>query len=136
MCLTTVGFSGLLASCSSTKYISGSLGKNGLTVDANEFKITQKGKTAYRSFIIIRNEALQYPLCLYRFNANEYAALWMRCTHQGTELLASGNFLQCPAHGSEFNNKGFVTNGPASYPLRSFPVTVSGSELFIDLRAK
>lgn len=136
VCLTSVGFSGLLSSCSSTRYISGSLGKDGLTVEADEFKIAQKGKTAYRSFIIIRNEALQYPICLYRFNANEYSALWMRCTHQGTELQASGSFLQCPAHGSEFNNKGEVTNGPASNNLRGFPVTVSGNELFIYLRAK
>src|SRR6476661_7604204 len=81
-CLATVGFSGLLSSCRSTKYVTGTLGTNGLTVSTDEFKITQKGKAAYRSFIIIRNEALQYPVCLYRLNTNEYAALWMRCTHQ------------------------------------------------------
>jgi len=135
-CLATVGFSGLLTSCRSTKYITGILGTDGLTVSTDEFKITQKGKAAYRSFIIISNDALQYPVCLYRLNTNEYSALWMRCTHQGTELQASGDFLQCPAHGSEFNNKGMVTNGPASYNLRSFPVTVTNNELFIDLRAK
>jgi Rieske Fe-S protein len=135
-CLAMVGFPGLLSSCRSTKYITGALGTNGLTVSTNEFKLIQKGEIAYRSFIIIRNDALQYPVCLYRFNINEYSALWMRCTHQGTELLAAGDFLQCPAHGSEFNNKGIVTNGPASYNLRSFPVTVTDNELFIDLRAK
>jgi Rieske Fe-S protein len=135
-CLVTVGFSGLLSSCISTKYITGTLGKDGLTVSVDEFKITQKGKTTYRSFIIIGNEALQYPVCLYRFNANEYSALWMRCTHQGTELQASGDFLQCPAHGSEFNNKGTVINGPASRALRNFPIAVTNNEIFIDLRAK
>jgi len=135
-CLATVGFSGLLTSCRSTKYITGELGTDGLTVSTDEFIITQKGKAAYRSFIIIRNEALQYPVWLYRLNTTEYSALWMRCTHQGTELQASGDFLQCPAHGSEFNNKGTVTNGPASYNLRSFPVIVANNELFIDLRAK
>jgi len=135
VCLALVGFSELL-SCGSTKYTSGALGTNGLTVSTDEFKIKQNGKAAYRSFIIVRNEALQYPVCLYRFSKTEYSALWMRCTHQGTELQASGNFLQCPAHGSEFNNKGIVSNGPASYNLRNFPVTVTNNELFIDLRAK
>lgn len=135
-CMAAVGFPGLLLSCASTRYITGRLGKDGLTVSPNEFKIAQKNKTAYRSFIIIRNEALQYPVCLYRFNDAEYAALWMQCTHQGAELQASGNFLQCPAHGSEFNSKGSVTNGPASRALRNFPVTVSNDEIFIDLRAK
>ena len=97
-------------------------------------KIKQKESTAYRSFIIIQNDALQYPICVYRFTDQEYSALWMQCTHQGAELQASGDFLQCPAHGSEFNNKGRVTNGPADNSLRTFPVTITNNELFIDLR--
>jgi Rieske Fe-S protein len=58
----------------------------------------------------------------------------MKCTHQGTELNASGEFLQCPAHGSEFNSNGKVRSGPADKDLRTFPVVVSSNELFIDLR--
>lgn len=134
-CLSATGMAAMLSSCSSTRYISGALGKDGLTLDANEFISKQKGKTVYRPFVIIRNEALQYPICVYRFTENEYAALWMRCTHQGTELQASGDRLQCPAHGSEFDNKGAVKTGPADKALRTFPVTVSNNQLFIDLRA-
>jgi Rieske Fe-S protein len=140
-CLSVTAISSMLTSCTATKYISGNLGKDGLTVSKDEFKIRQKSlpagrqdNTAYRSFIIVRNDALQYPVCVYRFSDQEYSALWMRCTHQGTELQASGDFLQCPAHGSEFNNKGLVTNGPADSSLRTFPVTVTNNELFIDLR--
>ena len=117
-----------------TKYISGSVVKDGITVSKDQFKIKQKGGTAYSSFIIVRNDILQYPICIYRFNENEYSALWMKCAHQGAELQASGDVLQCPAHGSEFNNKGMVTNGPASTNLRTFPVAVTNNELFIDLR--
>jgi len=58
----------------------------------------------------------------------------MKCTHQGAELQASGDVLQCPAHGSEFNNKGLVKTGPADTNLRTFPVVVNNNELFIDLR--
>ena len=134
-CLSATALVGVLSSCTSTRYISGTLGKDGLTVDANEFVTRQNGKTAYRSFIIVRNETLQYPICVYRFNDNEYSALWMRCTHQGTELQASGDYLHCTAHGSEFNNKGTVKNGPADRNLRNFPVTVSNNQIFIDLRA-
>lgn len=117
-----------------TKYISGDLGKDGLTINKDEFKVAQKGGTAYSSFIIIRNDALQYPICLYRFKDDEYSALWMKCSHQGAELQASGDVLQCPAHGSEFDNKGGVTNGPAGTNLRTFPVTINNNEIFIDLR--
>ena len=134
-CLSATVLAALLSSCQATRYISGALGKDSITVSADEFIIKQNNKTGFRSFLIVRNDALQYPICVYRFNENEYSALWMRCTHQGTELQASGDRLQCPAHGSEFDNKGVVKTGPADKALRSFPVTVSNNQIFIDLRA-
>lgn len=133
-CISVTVLSSLVSSCVSTQYISGKLGKDGITLDKDDFKVKQKGGTAYSSFIIVRNEALKYPICVYRMNDNEYSALWMRCTHQGAELQASGDVLQCSAHGSEFNNKGQVRNGPADTALKTFPVTVSNNEIFIDLR--
>ena len=134
-CLSAAVVGAMLSSCTSTKYISGKLASDGLLIDPKEFVTKQNGKEVYRSFIIVRNDALQYPVCIYRFSGNEYSALWMRCTHQGTELQASGDRLQCTAHGSEFDNKGAVKTGPADKSLRSFPVTVSNNQLFIDLRA-
>jgi Rieske Fe-S protein len=133
-CLGATAVSALVSSCASTRYTSGNLGNDGLTVSMDEFKITKQGKTAYRPFIIVRNESLQYPIYVYRFGETEYSALWMRCSHQGAELQASGDQLQCSAHGSEFSNTGKVTNGPADKDLRSFPVSVNNNELFIDLR--
>jgi len=134
-CLSATVIGTAVSSCTATRYISGTLGKDGLFLDTNEFVTKQNGKTVYRSFVIIRNDALQYPVCVYRLNDNEYSALWMRCTHQGTELQASGDRLQCTAHGSEFDNKGSVKTGPADSSLRSFPVAVSNNQLFIDMRA-
>jgi len=134
-CLAVAGIGTSVSSCTATQYIGGTLGKDGVFVDPKEFITKQNGKPAYRSFIIVRNDALQYPICVYRFSENEYSALWMKCTHQGTELQASGDRLQCTAHGSEFDNKGAVKTGPADKSLRNFPVTVSNNQLFIDLRA-
>ena len=133
-CLGVTAVSGLLSSCSTTRYTNGTVGKDGITVSADEFKTNRKGKNEYRLFIIVRNESLKYPIYVYRFGETEYSAVWMQCTHQGAELQASGDQLQCSAHGSEFNNKGKVTNGPADKDLRSFPVSVNNNELFIDLR--
>lgn len=135
-CLGIAGISTAMASCSSTRYLTGTLTQDGLTISKNDFRTNKQGKSTYRSFIIVRNDPLQYPICVYRFGEDNYTALWMRCTHQGTELQASGDFLQCPAHGSEFNNHGKVTNGPADQDLRDFPVSVNKDELFIDLRKK
>ena len=134
LCASATGMAALLNSCTPSHYITGTMNKDGLILGRDEFKIMQKGNTAYRSFIIVRNDALKFPVCVYRINDTEYSALWMQCTHQGAELQASGDVLQCPAHGSEFNNRGQVRNGPANTGLRTFPVTISNNELFIDLR--
>ena len=89
---------------------------------------------AYREYIIVRNEKLEFPLCVYRFSENDYSVLLMKCTHQGTELLAAGDHLHCPAHGSEFSNRGMVAHGPAETNLRRFNVLVTIEKLLIELR--
>jgi Rieske Fe-S protein len=133
-CLSFSAVGAMLSSCTTTKYTTGKLEKDGLTVSKDEFKVKQKGGTAYSSFIIIRNDALQFPICIFRISDQEYSALWMKCSHQGAELQAAGDVLQCPAHGSEFSNRGVASGGPANGNLRSFPVRVSANDLFIDLR--
>ncbi len=135
-CLSVGTVAGLLASCKATKYISGRLNNDGLLIAAEDFTITQDGKTSYRSYIVVRNEELKFPICVYRFSDNDYAALWMQCAHQGAEVQVSGSHLQCPAHGSEYDNRGRVTNGPATRDLKTFPVNVTGNQIFIDLRKK
>ena len=88
-----------------------------------------------RQYIIVNNDQLEFPIYLYRFSENDYTALLMKCTHQGNELQASGDYLHCSAHGSEFNNKGVVAQGPAEKDLRSFKVTSDNEKIFIDLSA-
>ena len=136
VCLGAAGLTALLPGCNATRYIPGKLNSDGLIVEADDFKIKEKGKTSYRSYIIVRNEELKFPICVYRFGEEDYSALWMQCAHQGAEVQVAGTHLQCPAHGSEYDNRGRVTNGPAETGLRTFPVTVSNNQLFIDLRKK
>lgn len=133
-CVSVTGLSVLTTGCSFLSNTAGKLVKDGLILQKDDFKINDKGSSAYRSFLVIRNDFLKYPVFIYRFSETEYSALWMSCSHQGAELQASGDYLQCPAHGSEFNNKGIVTSGPASTNLRKFPVLVNNNEIFIDLR--
>lgn len=58
----------------------------------------------------------------------------MSCTHQNAELQVFGDKLQCPAHGSEFDNTGRVLNAPADTNLRTFPVTVENNTIKISLK--
>jgi Rieske Fe-S protein len=126
------GLSVSLSGCAS-HYASATIESNGISILKTEFLHT-KSQT-YKTFVLVQHEQLAFPIYLYRFSDVEYCALWMECTHQGAELQASGDFLHCPSHGSEFTNRGSVTSGPAEKSLRSFPVSIIGDKIFIDLRA-
>lgn len=128
--LCLVGMPEWLASCAGTRYLSVPIEGDSLVVPAQSFT-TPENKTL--KYLIVHNEQLEYPICVYRFSQNEYKALLMKCTHQGTELQVFGDRLQCPAHGSEFSNKGEVQNGPADTPLRTFVVAVDADNIKIKL---
>ncbi|MBO0593942.1 Rieske (2Fe-2S) protein [Cellulophaga sp. E16_2] len=88
----------------------------------------------YLQYVIVRNENLQFPIYVFRFSEDEYSALYLQCTHQGNELNAYGDKLVCSAHGSEFNNKGIATHGPATEPLRTFPIHFDNQNIQISLK--
>jgi Rieske Fe-S protein len=125
----------LLSGCRSTHYATGMMESNGLSLLKSEFIYLKKDQQVYRKYIIVRNDALEYPIYLYRFADNDYSAVLMKCTHQGAELNDAGDQLHCPSHGSEFTNKGLVTQGPAETNLRSFRVSTVSEKIYIDLRS-
>jgi Rieske Fe-S protein len=124
--LLGIGFEG----CGSSKMIAGTMDSSGLLVPLSSF---DNGNNTYRNYVIVQHEKLKYPVCVYRFSETDYSALLMRCTHQGTELQVFGDRLECPAHGSQFSNKGVVKNGPADTNLRTFPVNIQHDQLHIIL---
>jgi Rieske Fe-S protein len=132
-CIGTGTFATMVTGCASTRYVNGTLEANGLTIPKSEFTYLKKDKPVYRQFIVISNDKLEFPIYVFRISDQEYSALWMKCTHQGSELHASGDHLYCPSHGSEFDKKGNVAHGPAEKNLRSFPVADRGETLFIDM---
>lgn len=66
---------------------------------------------------------------------NGFTALSSICTHQGCTVGYNGsaNDLQCPCHGSVFSISGSVINGPALTPLRSYPVSQTGTVLTVQI---
>jgi Rieske Fe-S protein len=133
-CLGGISTLALLQSCSTSKISENEIIGSDILVPLTDFEIKNKETTAYKKYIIVRNEKLKYPICVYRFDANNYSALLMQCTHQGAELQVFGDKLQCAAHGSEFGNKGSVENGPADRNLRNFPITIDNDTLKISLK--
>jgi nitrite reductase/ring-hydroxylating ferredoxin subunit len=60
------------------------------------------------------------------------------CTHAGCPFSSDADLVEgtilCNCHGSEFDlQTGEVLRGPAEYPVRTFPVRVSGDQLEVDI---
>ncbi len=62
--------------------------------------------------------------------AGDFRAFSAVCTHQGCLVAdVSGGTINCACHGSKFGLDGSVANGPASTPLPSRAVKVSGDQI-------
>lgn len=133
-CLGTVGVTPLLSGCSA-KIFAGKIEGDDMLIPLKDFETRAGKETHYKKYVVVQNELLQHPICVYRLSNTEYSALWMKCTHQGAELQVFGNMLQCPAHGSEFKHTGEVQGGPADRKLRTFPVTIEKDHIKISLKA-
>lgn len=132
-CLSGIALTTIVQSCTTSKILSLKLEGSDFFVNLSEFEIKKKDQISYRKYIIVQNEALNFPIVVYRFSASEFKALNLQCTHQGAELQVFGDKIVCPAHGSEFNNKGLVEQGPAINQLRSFPIQITDTKLKISL---
>jgi Rieske Fe-S protein len=134
MCIGGSALAAVLTNCQSVHYTAGTVEANGISFPASEFAFQKNDQPAFREYVIVRNNDIEFPIYVYRFSEKEYSALLMKCTHQGNELQASGDHLHCSAHGSEFNNRGTMVQGPAERNLRTFKVIAEGDRIFIDLR--
>lgn len=133
-CLAGITGISLLESCSSSTVVTKKIIGSDILLPTADFEIKYDGKIKYKKYIVIQNELLKFPICVYRFDSENYTALSMECTHQGAELQVYGDKLQCAAHGSEFSNKGIVEDGPANTNLRSFPILIENNILKISLK--
>ena len=131
--MSGIALSSLLEGCTTTHYFTGEISDAALIVPLSEFQFIKNGQVQFKKYLVVQNNTLQYPVCVYRLSEENYSALWMRCTHQGTELQVFGDKLLCPSHGSEFSNTGKVETAPAAEDLKSFKVHIDKNQLKISL---
>ena len=133
-CLVGIGGLVVTQSCTTTKIVNATLTNNFLSFPLSDFEIIKNNNKQFKRFIIIQNDKLNYPICVYRHTENDFSALLLKCTHQGAELQVFGDKLQCPAHGAEFDNKGNVTGWPADINLKTFKTQIEYNQLKIFLQ--
>lgn len=77
------------------------------------------------------------PVCLVRLDNGDLYAVSDLCTHEDVELSdgeLDGDEVECPAHGSCFDPRtGAVSGLPATKPLRTYPVEITGGDVFVEV---
>ena len=114
-----------LEGCASTKGLA-------FTEEAGAVKMPLSS-FAKQNAVVVNPKSLMNGLLVVKEPAGDYKALLMKCTHKGQPLALNGQAIGCDAHGSQFDLEGNVTKGPAKSALKSYPVTVEGDQLKIDL---
>ena len=132
-CVGVVGASVFLSGCGGVHYVEGIFDDSRLRLAKSDFTVIKGTATEYRKYVVTGSANLDYPIVVFRTSDSDYAALLLRCTHQGTELNVHGDLLVCPAHGSEFNNRGQVVHGPADQDLKSFAATTDERYVYVRL---
>jgi Rieske Fe-S protein len=132
-CLVISGISIAIESCASSVYYAQVLSQEGiLKVKKSEFTGQSKDGSAFqRSYVMVKTEGLEYPVCLYKQNEAEYLAVYTKCTHQGCEVRPQGDYFVCPCHGSEYSIEGKVLNPPAEKDLEILSTRVEGDSILI-----
>ena len=77
------------------------------------------------------------PVCLAHAEDGSFYALNDVCTHEEFSLCEGdlwGMDVECPQHGSRFNLvTGKVTGLPAVIPATTYPVTIEGDDVFVEV---
>jgi cytochrome b6-f complex iron-sulfur subunit len=119
-----VGFSALIAAVGNLLYLKPAVDYGPPTViragKPDEYKEGIKEVMEDQRVVIVRDK-------------KGFAAISITCTHLGCTVRTSDAGFECPCHGSQYDNDGFVTGGPAPRPLDWYQVSIApNGELEID----
>ena len=73
-CLGLLVAPAILEGCAGTKYITAPIVGSDMIVPLSAFEIIKEDNIQYRQYLIVQNDTLQFPLCVYRIAAETYKA--------------------------------------------------------------
>lgn len=133
-CYTAIGLPVLatvLESCGSIYYASTIRKESQIVLAKSEF--IKGDSQSSRSFVLIKDKASEFSICIYKSDSNHYVASLLECTHQSCELNVGGGVYSCPCHGSEFTMTGKLLEGPAETDLKTFKIDTDNENIYINL---
>lgn len=102
-------------------------------VPLSEFVKIKKEVATQRKFVLVKVESLDFPICVYKVDDENYISSLLKCTHRGCELNVGGGIYSCPCHGSEFSTNGAVLEGPAEENLKTFETKLENEHITITI---
>lgn len=71
------------------------------------------------------------PVLVMRGEGDEFRAVLLKCTHMGCTVgwNEAERTMDCPCHGSRFDERAQVIKGPAKKELTSYPVEFDGATI-------
>jgi len=100
--------------------------------EGNKVKIVKSDWPPAAAYVVVQHPTNEHPIYIHK-EGNDYMALHMECTHRGCGLKAEATQLTCPCHGSKFDTRGQVTEGPAKKPLVSYRTTSDPNTVFVEI---
>ncbi len=86
---------------------------------------------------LIRFDHGSQTFAIYHSPEGDFFATAGKCTHEEVHLcdgLVMGHLIECPKHNGQFDYRtGEAKRTPVCVNLRTFPVKVEGSRVFIDV---
>jgi hypothetical protein len=76
-CISGAAFAAVMQSCTTTKMTNGNISGDDLIVPISDFETKAGNEKHFKKYVVIQNDILKYPICVYRHTATEYSALWM-----------------------------------------------------------
>jgi 3-phenylpropionate/trans-cinnamate dioxygenase ferredoxin component len=99
------------------------------------FEVAQTDEVPPGSAVVVDAGGVEIALVN---SAGSFYAIDNECTHAAGNLgegeLVDERTLECPLHGSQFDiTTGEVVQGPADAPVKSYPVTVEGGVVKVEI---
>jgi Rieske Fe-S protein len=100
---------------------------------SGKVQVTLKSNPALRKVggVVRIDDVKGRSIALVRTSAKAYVAVNLLCTHQGGELVQTGNQWQCQVHQATFTLAGKNLVGPALKALKQLPVKATASMVTI-----
>lgn len=92
----------VMTNCTGIYYATASAADNQLILAKSEFIIDLE-KNKKRTYVLVKSEKLDFPICVYQISDNQYASSLPKCAHRGVSLMLAEEYIL--VHATEVNSQ-------------------------------